>query len=140
MPLELARAVSVRGAAEVLAADPTARFLAGGTILMRLVNANTGGLQRLVLSDGLGLDRIAIAAALPQAGRKLRNVRIAYGAMAPDPIRVPAVERVLEGCVLDDAAIAAAAEVAAEGCRPESDAFASGWYRRSIVAVHLKRL
>ena len=73
-------------------------------------------------------------------GGKLRDVRIAYGAMAPDPIRVPAVERVLEGRVLDDAAIAAAAEVAAEGCRPESDAFASDWYRRNIVSVHLKRL
>ena len=80
MPLELARAVSVRGAAEVLAADPTARFLAGGTILMRLVNANTGGLQRLVLSDGLGLDRIEIA-----AGRATIGAAVTMAAVAAHP-------------------------------------------------------
>ena len=36
MPLDLMRVDSVRRAAEALAADPGARFLAGGTILMRL--------------------------------------------------------------------------------------------------------
>jgi len=266
MPLDFRRADSVRDAAEVLAADPTARFLAGGTILMRLVNGNAGALQRLVLSDGLGLDRIeiasgratigaaatmaavaahpqlaflkpvaeaiggpairnmatvggnlfarspygdfavallalgatatvedahqaetidlasllaartraearivtsvafdlpepgafrfakairrqphgatvlAIAAALPEVNGKLSDVRVAYGAMAPDPIRVPAVERALEGRALDEAAIAAAAKVAAEGCQPQSDAIASGWYRKNVVSVHLRRL
>jgi xanthine dehydrogenase small subunit len=266
MPLELRRADSVRAAAEALAADPTARFLAGGTILMRLLNGNAGALQRLVLSDGLGLDRIeiadgratigaavtlaaiaahpqlgflrpvaeaiggpairnmatvggnlfagspygdfavallalgatavvedahrtetvdlamliaartrreprivtsvvfdlpepgafrfakvtrrkphgaavlAIAAALPEVDGKLRDVRVAYGAMAPDPIRVPAVERALEGRPLDEPTIAAAAKVAAEGSQPQSDAIASDWYRRNIVSVELRRL
>jgi len=266
MPLDLVRVDSVRRAAEVLAADPEARFLAGGTILMRLVNGNTGTLRQLVLSDGLGLDRIeiadrratigagvtmadvlakpelaflrpvaesiggpairnmatvggnlfarspygdfavallalgatvtvenalgaesvaldvllsgrtrreprivtaiafelpgpgvfrfakvirrkphgaavlAIAAALPQIDRRLENVRVAYGAMAPTPIRVPAVERALEGRALDSAATDAAAKVAAEGCDPQSDPFASDWYRRNIVSVHLRRL
>jgi CO/xanthine dehydrogenase FAD-binding subunit len=266
MPLDLRRADSVRDAAEALAAEPTARFLAGGTILMRLVNGNAGALQRLVLSDGLGLDRIeiasgratigaavtmaavaahpqlaflkrvaetiggpairnmatvggnlfarspygdfavallalgatvtvedahrsesidlarllaagsrhearivtsvafdlpepaafrfvkvmrrqphgaavlAIAAALPEVGGRLGDVRVAYGAMAPGPIRVRAVERALQGRALDQAAIASAAEVAAEGCQPQSDAIASEWYRKNVVSVHLRRL
>ena len=266
MPLDLMQVDSVRRAAEALAADPEARFLAGGTILMRLANANAGMLHRLVLSDGLGLDRIevagrrvtigagvtmadiiaeprlaflrpvaesiggpairnmatvggnlfarspygdfavallalaatatlehpsgaedvaleallavrgrreprivtriafdlpdpaafrftkvlrrrphgaavlAIAASLPAVDGKLRNVRIAYGAMAPTPIRSAAVERALEGRALDAAAIGAAAAVAAEGCAPQSDPFASDWYRRSVVSVHLRRL
>src|SRR5436309_13994832 len=61
MPLDLARVDSVREAARALTADPTARFLAGGTILMRFVNGNAGALQRLILSDGLGLGGIDIA-------------------------------------------------------------------------------
>jgi CO/xanthine dehydrogenase FAD-binding subunit len=266
MPLDLRRVDSIRSAAELLADDPTARFLAGGTILMRLVNYDAGALQRLVLSDGLGLDRIeiasgratigaavtmaaigadarlaflkpvadgiggpairnmatvggnlfarspygdlavallalgatatveaadrvatidlsellaarvrreprivtsvsfdlpgpgafrfakairrkphgaavlSIAALLPEVAGSLRGVRIAYGAMAPGPIRVAKVERALEGRTLDEAAIEAAGKVAAEGCEPADDAIASAWYRRSVVAVHLRRL
>ena len=266
MPLDLMRVDSIHRAAETLASDPGARFLAGGTILMRLLNGNAGALQRLVLSDELGLDRmeiagtratlgagatmadvlaeprlsflhpvaesiggpairnmatvggnlfarapygdfavallalgatatvedangvtsiaveallagraehrprivtsvafdlpgpgvfrfvkvmrrrphgaavLAIAAALPRVDGKLRNVRVAYGAMAPTPIRAPAVERALEGRLLDAAVIDAAAKVAAEGCDPQSDALASDWYRRNMVSVHLRRL
>jgi CO/xanthine dehydrogenase FAD-binding subunit len=83
---------------------------------------------------------LAIAARLPEVGGRLKNVRVAYGAMAPTPIRVPAVERELEGRALDAQAIDAAARVAAEGCEPPSDPFASDWYRRNVVAVHLRRL
>jgi CO/xanthine dehydrogenase FAD-binding subunit len=266
MPLDLRRVDSVRFAAETLASDPTARFLAGGTILMRLVNNDSGTLQRLVLSDGLGLDRIdvasgratigaavtmaeiaarpglallkpvaesiggpavrnmatvggnlfarspygdfavallalgatvavedahgratvdlgellaardrqeprivtsvsfvlpaggafrfrkairrkphgaavlSIAALLPEDAGTLRGVRIAYGAMAPHPIRAAAVERVLEGRAIDPATIAAAVRVAADGCEPADDAIASAWYRTQLVAVHLRRL
>jgi CO/xanthine dehydrogenase FAD-binding subunit len=265
MPLDLRKVDSVRSAAAALAADPEARFLAGGTILIRLVNHDAGGLRRLVLADGLGLDRIAIvsgtatigaaatmaaiaahpqlaflkpvaagiggpairnmatiggnlfarspygdaavallaldatctvedgngvatvalaellaardlcrgvvtsvsfalpdsgafryvkasrrkpqgaavlsiAALLPSIDGKLASVRVAYGGMAPTPIRAPAVERCLDGGALDTPTIAAAAAVAAEGCEPEDDAIASAWYRQTVVEVHLRRL
>lgn len=83
---------------------------------------------------------LSIAALLPIIDGRLTGVRIAYGAMAPSPIRVPAVERSVEGRALDAATIATAAAAAAEGCAPEDDAIASAWYRRSVVAVHLRRL
>jgi CO/xanthine dehydrogenase FAD-binding subunit len=266
MPLDLRRVDNVRLAAETLAGDPTARFLAGGTILMRLVNSDSATLQRLVPCDGLGLDRIevasgratigaavtmaeiaahpeltavrpvaegiggpairnmatvggnlfarspygdfavallalgatavvedprgratvdlaellaardrheprivtsvsfalpgvgafrfakairrkphgaavlSIAALLPEFAGTLRGVRVAYGAMAPRPIRAPAVERALEGRAIDPATIAAAVRVAAEDCAPEDDGIASAWYRIELVAVHLRRL
>jgi CO/xanthine dehydrogenase FAD-binding subunit len=266
MPLDIARAATVRDAAQVLAADPAAHFLAGGTILMRLVNRNAGALQRLVLSDGLGLDHVdiaagrailgaavtmaavaaeprlaflkpvaeavggpairnmatvggnlfarsphgdfavallalgaeiavedpvrgetigiekllaerserqprivksvafalpppgafrfakvtrrkpagaavlSIAALLPAVDGRLADVRIAYGAMAPDPMRARAVERALDGRALDAATVAAAVAAAAAGCSPASDAVASDWYRRKVVGVHLGRL
>jgi len=50
------------------------------------------------------------------------------------------VERALEGRALDEAGIAAAVTVAAEGTSPPTDALASAWYRREMVAVHLRRL
>ena len=83
---------------------------------------------------------LSIAALLPTAGGKIAGARIAYGAMAPSAIRARAVEAVLEGRVLDAAAIEAAGKVAAEGCMPADDPFASAWYRRNVLPVHLKRL
>jgi xanthine dehydrogenase small subunit len=87
-----------------------------------------------------GISVLAIAAWLPTSGGRIRGARIAYGAMAPTPIRAPAVERALEGRSLDQGGIAAALAVAAEGCAPADDAIASAWYRREVLPVHLRRL
>lgn len=87
-----------------------------------------------------GISVLCIAAHLPLAGGRIQSARVAYGAMAPTPIRVMAVERALEGRSLDDAGIAPAITVASEGTSPASDAIASDWYRREVVPVHLKRL
>jgi CO/xanthine dehydrogenase FAD-binding subunit len=87
-----------------------------------------------------GISVLSIAAHLPMGGGRIAGARVAYGAMAPTPIRAKAVERALEGRGLDEAGIAAAVAVAAEGTNPATDAIASAWYRREMVAVHLKRL
>jgi xanthine dehydrogenase small subunit len=87
-----------------------------------------------------GISVLSIAAWLPTSGGRIRGARIAYGAMAPTPIRAPAVERALEGRSLDQGGIAAALAVAAEGCAPADDAIASAWYRREVLPVHLRRL
>jgi CO/xanthine dehydrogenase FAD-binding subunit len=87
-----------------------------------------------------GISVLSIAAHLPMSGGHIAGARVAYGAMAPTPIRAKSVERALEGRALDEAGIAAAVAVAAEGTSPATDALASAWYRREMVAVHLKRL
>ena len=87
-----------------------------------------------------GVSVLSIAAHLPLAGGRLSNVRIAYGAMAPTPIRARAVERALEGRSLDAAGIAPALAAATEGTSPATDALASAWYRREVLPVHLRRL
>lgn len=266
MSLEIVRAESVRGAAAVLAADQAARFLGGGTLVVRDVNCGDLSVGKLVLCDGLGLDGISvdagraeigaaasmakiaahpplaflrpvameiggpavramatvggnlfapcpygdfavallalgasvtlesvdsietvdlerflagrdraapkvvrsvtfdlpaegafrfakvvrrrphgasvlsIAALLPVVEGKVSGGRVAYGAMAPTPMRARAVERAIEGRPLDRDAIAAAVAVAAEDCAPLDDAFASAWYRRAVLPVHLNRL
>jgi len=264
MALDIVRADSVGQAASMLAGDDGARFLAGGTFLVRAMTAGDVSIRKVVLSDGLGLDRIAlgdtieigsavtmaqvqaepglgflhpvaesiggpavrsmatvggnlfarspygdfavallalgasvvsegadseasqdleaflsegpkrgrivravrfaapaegafryrkitrkhphgasvlsIAALLPVSGGKVSGARVAYGAMAPRPMRAKAVEAALEGTPLDAAAIAAAAAAAAEGTAPEDDPQASAWYRRAVLPVHLGRL
>jgi CO/xanthine dehydrogenase FAD-binding subunit len=87
-----------------------------------------------------GISVLSIAAYLPMNGSRIAGARVAYGAMAPAPMRAKSVERALEGRALDEQAIAAAAAVAAEGTSPATDALASAWYRREMVAVHLKRI
>jgi len=87
-----------------------------------------------------GASVLTIAAHLPLSGGRLSSPRIAYGAMAPTPIRAKAVESALNGKTLDEAGIAQALAVATDGCNPQTDPFASDWYRREVLPVHLKRL
>jgi xanthine dehydrogenase small subunit len=87
-----------------------------------------------------GISILSIAAHLPMAGGRISNGRVAYGAMAPTPVRARGVERALEGKALDAAAIAAARLACAEGVKPATDAIASEWYRREVLPVHLGRL
>jgi xanthine dehydrogenase small subunit len=87
-----------------------------------------------------GISVLSIAAHLPTSGGRIQGARIAYGAMAPTPIRAPAVERALEGRSLDREGIAQALAAAADDCAPADDALASAWYRREVLPVHLRRL
>ncbi len=87
-----------------------------------------------------GISVLSIAAYLPMSGGRVAGARVAYGAMAPTPIRAKAVERALEGRPLDAATIGAARQAAVEGTRPATDAIASDWYRREVLPVHLGRL
>jgi len=83
---------------------------------------------------------ITLAAHVPISGGRVMGARIALGSMAPTQIRAKAAERALEGRPFDASTIAAAASAAVEGTSPTDNALASGWYRREIVGVHLKRL
>lgn len=86
------------------------------------------------------LSMMSIAAHLPSAGGRISQPRVAYGAMAPNPVRARGVERALEGKALDATGIQAAKAAALEGTRPATDAIASEWYRREVLPVHLGRL
>jgi xanthine dehydrogenase small subunit len=87
-----------------------------------------------------GISVLSIAVHMPASGGRISNVRVAYGAMAPTPIRARGVERALEGKVLDAVSIGAAKAASAEGIAPATDAIASEWYRREVLPVHLGRL
>ena len=89
---------------------------------------------------GLDISAISIAAGACLEGKVLGNVRIAFGAVAPTPIRAPRTEAGLEGRVPDAAVLEAAAQVALEEIHPISDVRASDWYRRELIHNMLKRV
>ncbi len=87
-----------------------------------------------------GVSVLSIAVLLNRAAGRLSDVRIAFGAMAPTPLRAAAAERALEGASLDAAGISPALAVATDGLSPPDDALASAWYRREVAPVHLRRV
>ncbi|HEV2432098.1 MAG TPA: xanthine dehydrogenase family protein subunit M, partial [Burkholderiales bacterium] len=89
---------------------------------------------------GLDIAAIAIAAGACVKHKVLTNVRIAFGAVAPTPIRAPRTETVLEGRTPDAATLDAAADAALAEIHPISDVRASDWYRRELVRNMLKRV
>jgi CO/xanthine dehydrogenase FAD-binding subunit len=88
---------------------------------------------------GLDISTISIAVGAGREGKALRDVRVAFGAVAPTPIRAPRTEAALEGRVPDAATLETAAQVALEEVRPISDLRASEWYRRELIHNMLKR-
>lgn len=103
-------------------------------------DARTFGFLKVSRVKPKGVSVLSIAAWLPREGGRVRGARVAYGAMGPAPLRAVAVERVLEDRGLDAETISRAAAVAAEGLDPPTDPVASGWYRREVAGVHLRRL
>ncbi len=88
----------------------------------------------------LDISVISIALAARRAGKALTDVRLAFGAVAPRPIRSAAAEAALEGKALDDGVIAAAAAAADNEIHPISDVRATDWYRREMVKNMLTRM
>jgi len=62
------------------------------------------------------------------------GVRIALGGVAPQPVRALAAEAKLAEGDIDGAA-----EAALEAADPFDDAYASAWYRRRVLPVHVRR-
>lgn len=69
----------------------------------------------------------------------LHDVRLAFGAVAPTPIRCPKTEAVLEGAKVDEALIARALDTIDEEIRPIGDHRSSEWYRRRLARVYLEQ-
>lgn len=62
------------------------------------------------------------------------GTRIALGGVAREPVRATAAEAKLAAGDIDGAA-----EAAVEAADPFDDAFASAWYRRRVLPVHVRR-
>ena len=88
----------------------------------------------------LDISAISIAIGGVRSGRALTHVRVAYGAVAPVPLRARRTEAALEGAPLDAAAIDRVAATARDEVRPIDDVRASAWYRKELVFNMTKRI
>ena len=88
----------------------------------------------------LDISAISIGIAAVATGGVLSRVRVAFGAVAPTPVRAPRTEAALEGRRLDAATIDAAAAAAHDEVKPIDDVRASAWYRRELIRNMTKRM
>lgn len=101
------------------------------------------GASYLRISTRKAMDIAVVAVAallvLEPGDSVCREARIALGAVAPKPIRVPQGEELLKGQVLSPSLLDQAAAAAASTARPISDVRGSAEYRRQMVEVLTRR-
>ncbi|GMV46883.1 MAG: carbon-monoxide dehydrogenase medium subunit [Pseudomonadota bacterium] len=88
----------------------------------------------------LDISAVSIALAAVVTAGVARGVRVAFGAVAPTPVRARRTEAALEGRALDAAAVAAAAQAAFDEVQPIDDVRASAWYRRELIRNLTRRM
>jgi CO/xanthine dehydrogenase FAD-binding subunit len=82
---------------------------------------------------------VTVALSLRFDGSIVREPRIALGGVDRRPIRAVSAENVLSGSTLDNAVVESAAQAALQDCHPQTDAYASAWYRERMVPVQIRR-
>ena len=89
----------------------------------------------------ISLAGVAFQAESDPTGKRIDQVKIALGGVAPTPIRVPDAETCLTGLCIDDAfeKIALCAQKAARASKPIDDVRATADYKRTIVNVFVQR-
>jgi aerobic carbon-monoxide dehydrogenase medium subunit len=71
--------------------------------------------------------------------QRVKWARIALGAVAPAPLRIPAAEGLMAGRAFDQALLAEVAETVASAIEPIDDVRASAGYRRELARVLTRR-
>jgi CO/xanthine dehydrogenase FAD-binding subunit len=82
---------------------------------------------------------VTVAVRIVREDDRVGEARIALGGVSPHPIRALTAEADLVGGPLEPARIARAAASAVEACDPPTDAISTGWYRRRMVEVFVRR-
>lgn len=82
---------------------------------------------------------VTIAARVEMIDDTVATARVALGGCGPTPRRAPQVEAALVGSRLDAVAIDAAADASLDDADCFDDAYASAWYRRRVLPVHVRR-
>jgi CO/xanthine dehydrogenase FAD-binding subunit len=95
-------------------------------------------LQKSGPRPALEIACVAMCLAGRREGRRLAAVRLAFGAVAPTPVRCPRTEAAIEGVALDEAAIARALDSVRREIAPIDDVRGSAWYRRHLAAAFLE--
>jgi len=86
----------------------------------------------------ISLVNLAVGLELDENTVKCSKARVAFGSIAPTPIRIRKVEEFLEGKKLDEMVIEEASEIVQNEISPISDLRASAEYRRYLAQVLLQ--
>lgn len=81
------------------------------------------------------LAKVNAAVTLVRDGERVVDCRLAFGAVAPRPVRAPRAEAVLRGRSFGADVVAEAAALAANEVTPIDDVRSTAWYRRHAVQV-----
>ncbi len=83
---------------------------------------------------------LALSLTIDPKSKKVKDVRIAMGSVAPVPLRATNAEKLLDGQKLGDDIIDKAAKACSADSKPISDIRASDAYRRHVIAVLASQL
>ena len=95
--------------------------------------------ERLDVRRAMDIAIVGVALALRRDGTRVAEARLALGAVAPTPLRVPGAEAALVEGGLTPAAIHRTAELAMAAARPIGDVRATAEYRREMVGTLVRR-
>lgn len=98
------------------------------------------GYQTLTLREAMDLSIVSAAAMVRRERGKVKEAKIALGAVAPVPMRAAKAEKILIGTKGTSEDVAKAAAAAVAGCAPIGDVRASQNYRRDMVEVVVRRV
>lgn len=82
---------------------------------------------------------VTVAAHIVLESGRVKRARIALGGVGPHALRARSAEVALNGQPLDASTVLQAGEAARGDIKPVDDAYASAWYRRQVLPVHLRR-
>ena len=122
---------------------PGATVLRSGELVSAvLLDAPPAGFHSAFRRQGrvsMDLALVCVAVYLERDGDRCARARLAAGAVAPTPRRLPVAERILEGSALDTETIERALDAVDAAVAPIDDLRAAAWYRKHLTRVLLRR-
>jgi len=98
------------------------------------------GFVKFGTRPSLDISVVSVGIAGRLSAGTLTDARVAFGAVAPIPMRGRETEAAIEGMTIDEATIATACVKAADEVSPIDDVRASAWYRRELIKTLTGRL
>ncbi len=98
------------------------------------------GFKKFGTRPALDIAVISVGILARKKNGRLQNVKVAYGAVAPTPIRGWKTEAALEGSAVDEVCSSSMIAAMEADISPISDVRASAWYRKQVLCEMTRRL
>lgn len=116
--------------------------LAEGELLVEIqterISERTGSAFMKAARVGADISKVTCAVAVEREGNRCTGCRIAFGAVAPVPMRAKGTEDLLRGIEIDDGAMEKAGLQVAQDVKPIDDVRSTAEYRRDVAKILFK--